>query len=59
MAEPESIFEDIDEASEANSIAEAEADVAAGRIVPHEQVVEWLKSWGTPDELPAPLPPKR
>jgi predicted transcriptional regulator len=24
--------------------------------VPHEEVVKWLKSWGTPDELPCPKP---
>lgn len=58
MAEPESIFDDIDEAAEARAIAEAEADVAAGRVVPHEKVREWLKSWGTADERPAPLPKK-
>jgi predicted transcriptional regulator len=56
MAEPESIFDDIDEAAEARAIAET--DVAAGRVVPHEKVREWLKSWGTADERPAPLPKK-
>jgi len=40
--------------------AAAEADVAAGRVfVPHAKVVEWLKSWGTPDELPRPKPERR
>jgi predicted transcriptional regulator len=53
--EPKSIF-DIkpDEALEARRDAEAEADFAAGRVVPHAKVVAWLKSWGTPDELPCP-----
>jgi predicted transcriptional regulator len=59
MAEPElkSIF-DIppDPAHEARLDAEAEADVAAGRVVPHDEVVKWLKSWGTPNELPCPTP---
>ena len=59
MAEPKSIFDEIDQEAEAEAIAEAEADVAAGRVVPHEDVVEWLKSWGTPDELPCPVPRKR
>ena len=42
--------------TEARAIEEAEADVAAGRLVPHEEVVKWLQSWGTPDELPCPVP---
>ena len=45
----------IDEAAEARAIAEAEVDVATGRLAPHEEVVRWLKSWGTPDELPRPI----
>lgn len=36
------------------AIAEARADVAAGRIIRHEDMVRWLCSWGTPDELPPP-----
>jgi predicted transcriptional regulator len=59
MAEPESFFDDIDEEAEARAIDEAEGDIAAGRVVPHKIVVEWLKSWGTPDELPCPVPRKR
>jgi predicted transcriptional regulator len=47
---------EIDEDTEARAIAEAEADVAAGRLVPHEKVVKWLKSWSAPDELPCPIP---
>ena len=35
MAKTKTIFE-IDEHAEARAIAEAEADVAAGRLVPHE-----------------------
>ena len=34
--------------------ARAEADIAAGRVVEHTKVAEWLKTWGTPDERPAP-----
>lgn len=26
----------------------------AGRVVPHDQVVAWLQSWGSPDERPMP-----
>lgn len=36
------------------AIAEARADVVAGRIIRHEDMVKWLNSWGTPDELPPP-----
>lgn len=36
------------------AIAEARADVVAGRIIRHEDMVRWLRSWGTPDELPPP-----
>jgi predicted transcriptional regulator len=39
---------------EAASLAEAEADILAGRVVPHEKVAEWLKTWGTPDFKPMP-----
>ena len=59
-SQPESVF-DIppDEAAEARLDAEAEADYAAGRVVPHAEVVKWLESWGKPDELPCPLPKRR
>ena len=53
------IFDEIDANAEARAIAEAEADVAAGWIVPHEEVVKWLRSWGTPNELPCPVPNPR
>jgi len=49
-------FIDANEALEARLDAKAEADVAAGRVVPHAKVVAWLKSWGTSDELPCPSP---
>jgi predicted transcriptional regulator len=57
MSEPKSTFDVAqDEALEARLDAEAEAAYAAGRVVPHAKVVEWLKSWGTADELPRPTP---
>ncbi|MDR6852442.1 putative transcriptional regulator [Sphingomonas sp. BE123] len=34
--------------------AEADADVAAGRIVDHAEVAAWLAKWGTPEETAAP-----
>jgi len=30
------------------------AELEAGMGVPHERVMEWLDSWGTDNELPAP-----
>jgi len=57
VADSKSIFDvDPDEALEARLDAEAEAAYAAGRVVPHAKVVEWLKSWGKADELPRPTP---
>ncbi len=56
MPQIKSIFDDIDEEEEARAIAEAEAALKEGRVVPHEVVVKWLKSWGTPNELPCPKP---
>jgi uncharacterized protein (DUF433 family) len=32
----------------------AEADANPGRGVPHEEVEKWLRTWGTPNELPPP-----
>jgi len=57
MAEPVSLFDQLDETAEAEAIAKARADVAAGRVVSHAETVKWLRSWGKPDELPCPLPP--
>jgi len=47
------------EAEEARLDARAIADAEAGRVVPHEDVVAWLRSWGTPEELPRPRPKVR
>jgi predicted transcriptional regulator len=55
MAEPESksIFDkELNEAEEARLDAEADAAIDAGQFVAHDRVAEWLKSWGTPNELP-------
>lgn len=62
MSEPEragfeeeaSIFDVDDEEAAARALAEAEADIAAGRVVPHEQVAEWLDTIGTPHQKPMP-----
>jgi predicted transcriptional regulator len=48
-----------DQAEEARLDAEAMADYEAGRVVPHSEVVKWLRSWNKPGELPCPAPKKR
>jgi predicted transcriptional regulator len=48
-----SIFEQDDEA-DARRHAEALADIAAGRLIPNDEITAWLESWGTPAEKPAP-----
>jgi len=52
--EEASIFDEIDEEAEERALAEAEADVAAGRLISHEAMTRWLLSIGTPNELPPP-----
>lgn len=49
-----SLFDETDDAAETAADAEGLADIAAGRVVPHEEVARWLDTWGTPDEAPAP-----
>ena len=49
-----SLFDTVDEAADRNAEARADADVAAGRVVSNARVIEWLKSWGTPDRPPSP-----
>jgi predicted transcriptional regulator len=36
------------------AIDEGLREADAGRVVPHESVVAWVKSWGRPDELSMP-----
>ena len=54
ISEEPDIFDEIDEEAEERAMAEAEADIAAGRVISHEAMVRWLESWGTPNELPPP-----
>ena len=48
------IFDVPDEEHDARRLAEALADVAAGRVISHKAMKAWLLSWGAPDELPPP-----
>ena len=55
--ETTSIFDiEPDEELEAQLDAEAEADVAAGRVVPHERVREWLMQLARGQKVPPPIP---
>jgi predicted transcriptional regulator len=55
MAHPEqSIFDHRDEADDAARLAEAEADISAGRLIPNAEVMDWVRTWGTPEEGPPP-----
>jgi predicted transcriptional regulator len=36
------------------AIEEGIQDAEAGRVVPHDEVVAWVRSWDRPDELPMP-----
>ncbi len=49
-----SLFDKIDAEADERADAEALADVAAGRVVSHEEVSAWLDTWGTSAEAPAP-----
>lgn len=52
MGSEKSLFDSPE--AEAKADARAEADVRAGRLVPHEKVRRWLKSWGEVERLPRP-----
>ena len=43
-----------DPAEDEAALRRAEEDIAAGRVIPHEDVARWLRAWGTEDEQPMP-----
>jgi len=50
-----SIFDiEADEAVEARLDAEAEADYAAGRVISHERMCEWLTRLANGEKVPPP-----
>ncbi len=51
---PADTIRDPAEDAEAAGDARAIADLDAGRSVSGDAVKRWLRSWGTPDELPPP-----
>lgn len=54
MAEPVSIFDQVDDDIEAAAIAEAEADIAHGRVYSHDQVKLWLEQLAKGEFVPFP-----
>jgi predicted transcriptional regulator len=48
-----------DSAWEARMIVEAEAEIAAGLLIPSSEVDAWIDSIGTAGPLPLPQGPKR
>ncbi len=52
--DPETAFDLVDDEVEERALAEAEAAVAAGRVISHDAMKRWLQSWGTANELPPP-----
>ena len=48
------IFDIDDPEAEEAAWREAEADIAAGRFVPHEEVAKWLEAWGKNPDLKMP-----
>jgi predicted transcriptional regulator len=54
MKSEPSLYDEVDPTAEEAADAEALADIAAGRVVPSDEVCAWLRTWGTPDEKPPP-----
>ena len=54
MAGTKSVFDQVDPDIEARAIAEAEAEIDAGKGVPHEKVREWLLKLAEGEVLPPP-----
>jgi predicted transcriptional regulator len=50
----EDIFDEVDDEADELAMQEGEADAEAGRVIPHEEFAEWLKTWGKPGEKPPP-----
>lgn len=51
--ETEDLFDLEDEEAEERALAQAEAEMDAGKGVPWGQVRAWLGTWGTPQEPPS------
>lgn len=54
MADTKSVFDEIDADIEAQAIAEAEAEIDAGKGVPHAKVQKWLLKLAKGEIVPPP-----
>lgn len=54
MGDEKSLFDSPDADADAKSDARAEEDVKAGRLISHDAVRRWLKTWGSAKPLPRP-----
>ena len=54
MAEPATAFEPTNHDALTHAIAEARAQVSVSQTIALRDVADWLDSWGTADESPAP-----
>ena len=54
MAKTKIVFDEIDADSEARAIAESEAEIDAGKGVPHAKVREWLLKLARGEIVPPP-----
>ena len=52
--EQPSVFDVADDEADERATLEGLADLDAGRVISHEAVARWLRSWGTDNELPPP-----
>ena len=52
--EEPAVFGDADEAADEASLRRGLADAEAGRVISHEAMKRWLRSWGTDDPVPPP-----
>ena len=54
MDDAKSIFDELDEAEEARAIHEAEAEIDAGKGIPHSKVRQWLRKLAKGKFVPPP-----
>lgn len=59
MTQPASIFDIVDEDAKRRAIEEARASVAAGDVVDHDVVMQWLEQLLAGKKLPPPSPSRQ
>jgi len=59
MGKPDSIFDDVDDEALADAVAQADAAVVHGDVVPHADVMDWLAAMARGERPPPPGRPFR